>query len=350
MKRSAFTIFAVVIFLSISLEALADGAINLEIEKDKILIGRDNPAIILSSIVDLKNARLILNRSDGKRIKLNSGPVKADADYRFTWKQPAGNFHYIGKLHIITVTGETGDMNASFTITGVAAKKIKITVPAEKREIKDDTLWFMVDRTIKKAEIEVFGETGGRMAYEIKEYPELPKPGTLVNIKWDSGKKEIMRMVLKVWDKEEFWNKMEFFPWKIDIPHDEVNFETGKWEILAKEEPKLLKALKVVQAALKKYGRFGNPKLYVAGYTDTVGGAGSNFSLSHNRARSIAKWYRGKGLKMPIYYQGFGESVLAKETPDETDEILNRRALYIIAAERPYSKNFPGGRPWTRLK
>ena len=35
---------------------------------------------------------------------------------------------------------------------------------------------------------------------------------------------------------------------------------------------------------------------------------------------------------IPIYFQGFGEEVLAKPTPDETDEPLNRRALYILSA------------------
>ena len=76
----------------------------------------------------------------------------------------------------------------------------------------------------------------------------------------------------------------------------------------------------MVNDALKKHGTLLALKFYVAGYTDTVGNASYNRELSTRRARAIAGWFRANGLKIPIYYCGFGEDVLAKTTPDETDE------------------------------
>ena len=37
----------------------------------------------------------------------------------------------------------------------------------------------------------------------------------------------------------------------------------------------------------------------------------------------------------PIYYHGFGESILAIKTGDGVDEASNRRVLYIVTSDRP---------------
>ncbi|MFW5966579.1 MAG: OmpA family protein, partial [Persicimonas sp.] len=64
--------------------------------------------------------------------------------------------------------------------------------------------------------------------------------------------------------------------------------------------------------------------------------------LSNDRARALARWFREAGLDIPVYYQGFGESVLAVDTPDETEEPKNRRAVYVLGnAQPPTSETFP---------
>ena len=73
----------------------------------------------------------------------------------------------------------------------------------------------------------------------------------------------------------------------------------------------------------------------VIGYTDTVGVRVGNQLLSLNRAYEIAKYFRQHGVTVPIRYTGFGEDVLAVQTPDETDEVRNRRARYVLAVENP---------------
>jgi len=76
--------------------------------------------------------------------------------------------------------------------------------------------------------------------------------------------------------------------------------------------------------------RFIKMKLYIAGHTDTVGGEAKNRKLSLARAMSIAKYFRTKGLALPIMVAGFGEDVLKVKTPQQTDERANRRADYVI--------------------
>ena len=52
-------------------------------------------------------------------------------------------------------------------------------------------------------------------------------------------------------------------------------------------------------------------------------------------AKTIAGWFRSRGFNGEIRYQGFGEGALAVATADETNELRNRRAKYVLAAEEP---------------
>ena len=84
--------------------------------------------------------------------------------------------------------------------------------------------------------------------------------------------------------------------------------------------------------------------------TDTVGDASYNLLLSRQRAQAIAKWFRQRGLKIPIGYEGFGETALLVKTADEVDEPRNRRVDYILSVDEPVFKS-SGLRPtWYRVQ
>src|SRR5690606_9664914 len=73
------------------------------------------------------------------------------------------------------------------------------------------------------------------------------------------------------------------------------------------------------------------PKLFISGYTDTVGKPADNQKLSEARARAIAERFYEKGVWSEIYYVGMGEKGLKVQTPDSFDEEQNRRAVYVIS-------------------
>ena len=103
------------------------------------------------------------------------------------------------------------------------------------------------------------------------------------------------------------------------------------------------------QPAVSRYGRFAELRLYILGHTDTVGDTDSNRKLSLERARSIAAYLRKRGLKLPIFYEGFGEQAPSVATPDETAEAANRRAEYILAVEPPALASTPFPPQWRKL-
>jgi outer membrane protein OmpA-like peptidoglycan-associated protein len=71
------------------------------------------------------------------------------------------------------------------------------------------------------------------------------------------------------------------------------------------------------------------------GHTDTVGTADHNLTLSRRRARSISAWFKGHGLKLPIAFEGMGETSPLVKSGDEVDEPRNRRVDYIVALDPP---------------
>jgi outer membrane protein OmpA-like peptidoglycan-associated protein len=149
---------------------------------------------------------------------------------------------------------------------------------------------------------------------------------------------------LRMYDRDEHFIEQEYSAWYVPIPHEEVNFRTDSADVDASEVPKLDAAYGKIQEVLAKdkAKEHKNLTLYIAGHTDTVGSNAYNLQLSMRRAQSLARWFRQKGVRIPIAYEGFGETVLRVQTPDNTDEVRNRRADYIIADEAP-PMNVAGG-------
>ena len=178
-------------------------------------------------------------------------------------------------------------------------------------------------------------------------------PGAPLTMKWDQEKDQPVGSIqLRMYDRDEHFIDQEYSAWYVPIPHEEVNFRTASSDIDASEVPKLDAAFGKVQEVLSKdkAREHKNLTLYVAGHTDTVGNAGYNLKLSQARAQSLARWFRQRGVRIPISFEGFGENALKVKTPDQTDEPRNRRADYIIADDAPPFTSSGGFKPaWHRI-
>jgi outer membrane protein OmpA-like peptidoglycan-associated protein len=177
--------------------------------------------------------------------------------------------------------------------------------------------------------------------------------GAPLTVKWDQASDQPVGSIqLRMSDRDEHYIDQEYSAWYVPIPHEEVNFRTDSSDIDASEVPKLDAAFLKVQEVLEKdkAREHKNLTLYVAGHTDTVGNAGYNLKLSQARAQSLARWFRQRGVRIPIAFEGFGETALRVQTPDQTDEPRNRRADYIIADDAPPMKSTGGFKPgWKRI-
>jgi outer membrane protein OmpA-like peptidoglycan-associated protein len=305
------------------------------------------PSVNVTILEPLAGFRLQLTRSDGKKVDVKGGG-KPGQRRVIELVQPEGKFGWKGELSINYKDGTTGSMPMEFetAIYGVLTIESQTAdVDLEKRK------WgFKTSRPIVKAKLKVLMDTG-RFAFD----DEIPfsdnTPGQPLSVTWPEASGRVMMMWLTVYDASQQFTGKEFTSWFIDIPHDEVQFDSGKSDIRDSETGKLDKTYKDIQAALFKYAGISGVdiKLYIAGHTDTVAAKDYNRGLSLARAKSIGQYLRGKGLKIPIYFEGFGEEALKVQTPDDTDEQQNRRADYFITIGPPTVSNSTFSPKWQKL-
>jgi outer membrane protein OmpA-like peptidoglycan-associated protein len=169
-----------------------------------------------------------------------------------------------------------------------------------------------------------------------------------IEVPWTGDPGEVVLLDVSL-RRGNAWAGFTYSPWFLDIPHEDLHFETDQAEILSSEVWKLQATLEQLGSVLEKYGSVVPVKLYIAGCTDTVGNPSHNLDLSRRRARAIATWLRANGYDRPIYYHGFGEGFLAVPTGDEVDEGANRRALYLVGANPPPAGSGVPAVSWTAL-
>ncbi|MFO0746130.1 MAG: OmpA family protein [Myxococcota bacterium] len=345
----ALALVAGLVAIAAAPAAHAGDASQLGLEYETVAKGRP-PALSFAPSAPIKSLVIDLVDQAGKKQTLRVGPIGVGATKKVPIKQELGTASYKASMLVKWGDGTDDTFTVEFTATRVG--ELKIDIKTEDVDLDARKLQARITNPASAAELSIYDEDGNLIGSARETYDPPAAPGTNLEVTWDapdaSNDKKVLYMQLKVTDVAGFFVGVKITPFTISIPHDDVHFESGRANIPAAEESKLLATLGLVNDALKKHGTLLQLKLFVAGYTDTVGDKGSNKSLSLARAASIAAWFRAHALKIPIYYWGYGEDVLAKQTPDETEEQANRRAVYILATQTPSGPDVPGGQ-WKPL-
>jgi outer membrane protein OmpA-like peptidoglycan-associated protein len=318
--------------LALALGAGVASAQQVQVEVPSQLRAGERPVIHVKSPVALSRVEVDLDH-DGKAVKLERGAVRAGDQARIDLP---GAGHYEGKLVAVFTDGNRASYDLKFDT--VIAGSMKIGYTREHLDLDSHTLEFTLSRPAGRAELKVIGDDGAELGTASAEY-HGDRPGTWLPIRWTPSRAgNVMALELRVTSSDGVSAGVRLVPWSVAVPHEEVVFETGKWDIRPSEAAKLDASYrKIVDtvAHVRKFEASLPVKLYIAGHTDTVGTNDSNKKLSLNRARAIGAWFKERGLPLPIAYAGFGEEVLKVKTPDETDNAANRRADYIVGAEEP---------------
>lgn len=256
---------------------------------------------------------------------------------------PLGESACSGQARLDRSNGDWAEMPLSF---GVAVlSPLELDPASISLDLAKRTLAVSANRPLAKAEVQLVGEGGTVLGTQTAVLADKSRP----SFSW-SAEGEILKLVVTGADPAGFLTRLELSPWSYAIPHDDVVFAPGSAEITDGEVGKLERCYADVQRVVARYGSVVDIELFVAGYTDTVGSSASNQALSERRAAAIAGWFAERGFSGPIWYQGFGETVLKRPTPDETDEVVNRRALYLLAAEVPPPSAELPRQDWRRVR
>ncbi len=335
MRTSLIALIFVALFAG---AAFADTA-DLGIEYRTTVQGTASPAIVLNNRRDVRSIEFVLTDANGKRQTVRAKNIGAGSVQPINFKHGQGTLTYRAEANVVWGDGTKEAFALELSATRVG--KLVMDIKSEDVDLDTRKLQARVNNPAASIELAIYNEAGdeiwsGREAFD----PPAPANAALT-LSWDAPKDKILYMQLKIFDVAGYWVGMRITPFSISIPHDELVFDLGQSSVRADQHHKLEATWVHVQEALAKHGTLLQLKLFIAGFTDTVGDHASNRALSNARARSIAAWFRKRGLKIPIYYAGFGEEVLAKKTPDETEEEANRRAVYILSSHTPVGNDVP---------
>jgi len=301
--------------------------------------GKNKPTIILHPNISVGALRFDCQRSDGQKVGLSSGAIKAGGEKRIVIPQGKGVFQWKCAVTGKAGKGSFGPFALDFETK--VGEPPKIDVKPSDVDEANHQITVRLSEPCGRIDLDIVGDDGKAIDNAVLRC-KGEAPGTPLVVPWKQKEAEVMgHFSLRAYDPAGFFNGIESLTF-VDIPHEDIVFESGKWDIRASEEGKLLAPLSDIVAQLKKVAGVIQIELYIGGYTDTVGNPADNAELSRKRAQAIAQWFVSHGVQVPIHFQGFGESVLAVPTPDNTDELRNRRASYVLATQPPpASRGFP---------
>jgi outer membrane protein OmpA-like peptidoglycan-associated protein len=336
--------FATILMLILAVQTTkGEEVIQVHLD-DKVPLGK-KPSLVISVRQSIKQIKIKLTRSDGKNIELLEKNIPRDSKRTFYIPQKKGSYRYNGTLTVTFFGGEEGIMNLGFEATVVSS--LSLSASRQDLDLENNSLILKSQQLLKKIDYQITSEEGSIIA---KGTQTVDPPSSTAKVEWKQTTGKVLKINLVAHNTDDIYEDFEMIPWNYYIPHEEIIFDTGKWDIKESELPKLDHSYQILLEGLRRYQKLLDVKLYIAGYTDTVAPADSNLILSQKRAKAIAKYFKNKGFTQPIYYQGFGERGLKVPTSDEVDEPQNRRAEYVLAAEPPAMDIAGAYQNWKRLQ
>ncbi|MCP4871199.1 MAG: OmpA family protein [Proteobacteria bacterium] len=315
--------------------------------KPAVQSGDGYPQVYLTANDSFDKVTLTCERSDGGSVNLSKSSVSKGKKITFDLKQPTGEFNYDCEARGYYGSGEDEFFDLYFRFDAFLGGGLAIEVPRDEIDLKNSTLTARADRVVGTAHLTIVTPDGPQFDEDVDVGEN--SAGDDLWLEWSGVRGDVLRIDVTLTDRWGFYSYENIFPWSLEIPHEDINFDTGAHVMRDDEKHKVDSAYKDAKEVFDRYSKYVEVRLYIAGYTDTVGPRGDNQALSERRARSIAQEFRNKGFVGPLYYQGFGEDALAMATEDSVDLEANRRAMYILASRPPArSENFPRGN-WKKL-
>ena len=321
-----------------------------------VLAGEGTPELAFAPEAPVSGLTMQFKGDCGKTFVRKFGAIKPGVETVVKMPDGKGVCHW--SVEASGTFKDGSSLENTFEFETAVLDGLVIHVQERDVDLRSGVVRFDLNREGVRASITVIDGNGG-----VVEAAEADLGGKArdLRLRFNPNGGDIGKLLLKVWDRYDFWSEMEVKPFEVGLPHEEVQFEFGKADVRPSEEPKLEALLAHIRDEITRLSeRLQNSKLleggtlelklYVAAYTDTVGSPAANQELSERRAASIGRWFRDHGLTIPILTQGFGESVLFQSTADEVAEAANRRSVFVLRAHTPEPCSAIPRQNWTPLR
>jgi outer membrane protein OmpA-like peptidoglycan-associated protein len=230
---------------------------------------------------------------------------------------------------------------------GQRGRALDLRIDPADVDLERGQLTARLSRPAAKLRVRVLALSGAVLA-EVEQAFDGAAAGTPLIVRWKPPVEAVARLEVFGHDTDGYYKGVAITPWSFEVPHEDVAFATDSAEIGPGEAKKLRTSLRLIQEQLPLARGLGEVTLYILAHTDTVGTAEYNLRLSTRRAQAIARWFRENGLRIPLAYDGVGESMPRVKTADDVDEPRNRRVDYMLGVEPPRFKQSGSTPRWKR--
>lgn len=288
----------------------------------------ERPALLLTPARAVATLEVLVE-AGGQKWHFEEHGLPAGVQQQFEWDRDTSVTDAVATIRADFTDGAEEALTVPVSYS--YSQPLSVDLSRAAADVAARTLQVDVTAAVERAEVTATGAHGVQL--DTRTVPVGAGPGT-ITIPWVGKPDEVVLLDVKLHGGGA-WAGFTYSPWFLDIPHDDVVFESDQAVIRDSEVGKLEHTLAQLHDVLDKYGGVVPVKLYIAGCTDTVGDKAHNRELSQRRARAIGAWLRDHGYSGPIFTWGFGEDLLAVPTGDGVDEERNRRALYMVGANPP---------------
>ena len=302
----------------------------------------DLPTFTLTPSADIESISVKI-QAGNQNYSFEKSNQKSNVEISFSWSRDPTVTTALVSVEAIFVDGYVAQ--AEIPLEYEYGGGLDIDLSSAIADDRQKTITFDVTAYIQSADIIAYGAK--KTILEQKNISIQSGPGK-ITIPWLGNPTDTVLLDVTLHGKNAYTG-FTYSPWFLDIPHQDVLFESASTKIPEGENQKLETTLRDLQDVLDKYGSVIPVQLYIGGCTDTVGSSEYNKTLSEGRARSIAQWLRNNGYQEPIFYYGFGENLLAEKTGDNTENPNNRRAIYVVSSAPPTSSSGIPNVSWRKL-
>lgn len=337
-RARTWTVAGVLAALPCALAAQSATELPIDVQVlEMVNLPKESPRITLRASERVDTLRVAVLEGGRRVAGRNIAALGPGGSQAITWRAQPGVHEYTVQ---VSGRGAQGAATVSVDTVVTVMRPLEVQLARQQVDLEERVLFFVLNNPAGRASLTLHG-AGGKVLHEATTDHSGRPAGTRLELRWPATDEPISRMELRVHDASDSWSDFELLPFSVEIPHEDVVFETAAHAIRDSETPKLEAAYDAILEAIEQHGRDLKARLYVLGHTDSVGSPADNQALSQRRATAIARWFADRGgISLPILAQGFGESHLQVKTPDDTDEAKNRRAQYILAAQAPVATDW----------
>jgi len=295
---------------------------------DRATAGKGTPSVQVYIQEPIAAFELKLQRSDGRDLSFTGGGAPGTVRV-FPLSQPVGAFRYIGELTVTLPTSETSSMPLQFDAELIGP--LDISMEKSDLDLIHRKLRFKLSRPAQKARLAVLMDSGQRAVDD--EIPFRGEPaGTPLEVAWPEASGRVLKIALRAYDTSDSYTGVELFPWQLEVANADLAFEAGKSAPRSDQYSKLDQSYRAVSAAVARLLPLVPVRLFIIARTGSEEDSGP---LVLHRARAVAQYFRKRGMRIPILYDGLRDPSVQPRTVGEGGELAAPALHYILSVGDP---------------